>query len=317
MLVAVINAKNYEEAKQQIDAIAGKADAIELRLDYWQPLDLNLLRKLCENISLMTIFTLRHPAQGGNFKSPEEERLQWIEKLCELNPDYFDFEYDISTEFLKKINKLFPKIKIISSYHDFSKMPKELEQLLASMKRPEIYCYKIAVTPNSALDALNLLAFLKDNNKERLTIIGMGESGASTRILGKIYGNHFTFASISSELKTAAGQLTVDTLTHDYFFREINAETKIIVQLAEKSKAFTDPVFYNQYFKEKHKNVVCVGMLVQGKELKDILQIAKNLSIIFLNKLPANKIIPLLDKIDAFVEKTRHLTSSKTLIIYG
>lgn len=283
MLVAVVNAKNSEEAKQQIDAIADKADAIELRLDYWQSLDLNLLKKLLENISLVTIFTLRQPAQGGNFKGSEEARIQWIEKLCELNPDYFDFEYNISSEFLKKINKLFPKIKIISSYHNFSETPKELQQILFTLKRPEVYCYKIAVHANSSLDAFNLLTFLKNNKQERLTVIGMGRLGACTRILGKIYGNHFTFASISSSLETASGQLTVDTLIHDYLFHEINANTEVIVQITEKTKDLKDAIFYNHSFKEKHQNSICVDVTVQKAELKELQSIAKALSMVFLN----------------------------------
>lgn len=278
MLVAVVNAKNYLQAKQQL-ALAEKADAVELRLDYWESLDIEILRKLRKEIDLVTLFTLRTRSQGGYFDGSEVERLQIIQKLCELSPDYFDLEFDISDDFLKKIKTSFPRIKLISSYHNFLETPGDLNQLIKTMEKPEFDNYKIAVKANSTLDSLKLLEFLKENSTYKsLTVIGMGEYGECTRILGPIYGNSFNFSSLRNEFSTAPGQLTLETLIDIYNFRHLDQKTQVFALIGEIENSSFRPLLYNLIFNRVKRNAVCVTLPSNEHELAGILEICARLS---------------------------------------
>ena len=70
--------------------IPGQLDGIELRLDYFDQIDLSSLRLFLQKVGLPVIFALRRADQGGRFLGTEEERLALIESLCSLGPAYVD-----------------------------------------------------------------------------------------------------------------------------------------------------------------------------------------------------------------------------------
>ena len=96
--------------------LSNKIDALELRLDYFP--DINI-EQLIHNINLPIILTLRSKDQGGHYHGDEASRLQTLEKLLSLKPDYVDIEYNVPLQWVRKCKKKYPDTKIICSYHNF------------------------------------------------------------------------------------------------------------------------------------------------------------------------------------------------------
>lgn len=149
MIAVVIKGPSLQDAKKQISqAIALKADLVELRLDLMDPFDLKYL-----NDSIPMIFKVKN--------------------LPEVFPEYVDCEYGLN---------LPEGTKLILSHHNFEETP-DLEALYSEMKKTPADLYKIAVTPKSTTDALRILNFAR--YKPDVIAIGMGPFGEITRILAQ------------------------------------------------------------------------------------------------------------------------------------
>jgi 3-dehydroquinate dehydratase / shikimate dehydrogenase len=148
MLCAIIKGPTIEEAHKQISNAVEQADIVELRLDYFDRLDLSALRTLRFQYSIPMIFSLRSQLQGGTYSQTEEKRLSDIEQLATLKPDYLDLENLIAPDFVEKISSKFPEIKIILSYHNCEETPDDenLDNLYRDMQKIPAFFYKIAVT---------------------------------------------------------------------------------------------------------------------------------------------------------------------------
>lgn len=263
MLITVITASNYTEAFDQIQSVSQKTDGVELRLDYG--LDFSAVKKLRETFSLPMIFTLRKKSQGGLYSKDESERLHMIEKFCELQPEYVDIEYDVSREWIEKLQKQFKNIKWLASYHNFDETPENLEIILQAMQHPVFSFYKIAAQANSTLDALRMFCFLKKNP----TVLGlcMGELGQSTRLLAPIFHPFFIYAAIDENKKAASGQLTLDELISIYHVNQLNAATKIYALLGDPVKQSVGHILHNQAIRFLKQNAVYIKLLISKEEL--------------------------------------------------
>lgn len=105
--------------------------------------------------------------------------------------------------------------KIIASTHNFQDTPSQtqLGAVLESMRESPVDICKIVTTANHPRDNLVVLNFLEDKSRgARLISFAMGSLGIPSRILSPVYGAEFTFAALSSESKTAEGQLSIDDL---------------------------------------------------------------------------------------------------------
>ena len=241
-------------------------------------IDFAIIKKWCQTSSLPLILTLRKISQGGVYPHDEVTRLQTIRDLCAFKPDYVDLEFDIPQDFLCDLQITYPRIKFICSYHDFKSTPDDLGALLAHMQHPAFYAYKIATMAQCTLDALRLLLFVKyQQHATRLTCIGMGEAGTSTRILGPILGNTFTYASVSNEDKTAAGQLTLEELIHTYHVRDLNHASQIYALLGDPVDQSVGHILHNQVIRMLNKNAVYVKLKVSAADLQQVIALCRQL----------------------------------------
>ncbi|MFB6253922.1 MAG: type I 3-dehydroquinate dehydratase [Halobacteriaceae archaeon] len=65
---------------------------------------------------------------------------------------------------------------------------------------------KLAVTPETKTDILDLLAVTESLNQRRIATIGMGEIGRISRIIAPYFGSDMGYAPIRQESNTAPGQ---------------------------------------------------------------------------------------------------------------
>ncbi len=273
MLVAVITGPNFPSIERQIKKVYKIADLIELRFDLFDKIDLTFIQKILNKYPIKTIFTLRRKDQGGQYNRCEKKRLQKIEELIALSPDYFDLEYDIEEAFLEKISKIYPDVKLISSFHDFSKTAKNLDLLYKKMKKRFFSLYKIAVFLKSSLDGLKLLNFSKD--KEDLAVVGLGELGGFTRVLGAVLNSWLTYASVEKPL--VEGQIDIFELINNYNFKKLNTTTKIFALIGNPISQSISHIFHNDLFKKNNQNAVYVKIQIEKKELKKFFELIRDL----------------------------------------
>lgn len=302
MFIVVIPVKNYLNAKQQIEKAQHLADAVELRLDYLNPLDLQVVCALRKEFTLPMVFTLRKRSQGGLYPHDEAQRLQDIRALCQLGPDYMDIEYDVPKDFLENIKKQHPQLTLMGSYHNFTETPEDLNALFKTLQHPCFDTYKIAVQAKQTLDALRMLEFVKTHTYPGvLTGISMGEEGQCTRILSPVVGNALHYCALDENNITAPGQLTLDALLTVYGARKCNKQSKIYALLGSPVHLSVGHILHNQALAFLQENAVYIKLQVARSQLPAVFEISSRLSFAgFSITMPLKKdIIPLLDGIDA------------------
>ena len=239
--------------------IHAQIDAIELRLDLLPCIDLPAIATFLKNSPLPVLLTLR----GG--------RIELIEKLLFLEPDFFDLEYD--TEFLKKILDKYPKTKFILSYHNFEKIPEDLTEIYSSMEQHPVFGLKIAVMVHSSNEAIQMLLFAK--KRPKLCLICMGDIGSFTRVLNF----PFNYTCASEKEKTAPGQLCTDELIDIYRYPSLNRETKIYGLIGDPIEQSIGHIYHNDVFQKRGINAVYLKMVVKEEELKEFISLAKDIGI--------------------------------------
>jgi 3-dehydroquinate dehydratase/shikimate dehydrogenase len=301
MLCVIIKGPSIEEAHQQIVNALEQADIVELRLDYFDRLDLSSLETLRLQYSIPMIFSLRSQLQGGNYSQTEEKRLADIEQLAALKPDYLDLENFIAPDFVSKISSQFPEIKIILSTHNCEETPDDenLEKLYLDMKKIPAFFYKIAVTARHPSDPLRLLSWAKKFDK-KLIAISMGMDGQISRILGPMFGNPVTYAALDENQQSAPGQLTAQLLLNRYRHHSLNPLTRIYGLIGNPVEPSISDETHNGLIAACGLDAVYLKINVRPSELADFLKLAKQLPFSGLSvTMPLKEyIIPCLDEIN-------------------
>ncbi len=193
--------KTLKEFLKNLDKVQGISEMVELRVDHIKNLSENDLQLIRKKTIKEAIFTSR--------------RKETILKALDLGFDYIDVEFSLVEEL--KLSK-FKKTKVIISFHDYKKTPniQELTLIIDRMRECNIEVLKIATMVNDDQDIKNLLQILLNKKKnEKIIVVGMGEKGRITRVLGPLLGSFLTFAS-TSQGETAPGQIDIVKLKKIY-----------------------------------------------------------------------------------------------------
>lgn len=186
--------KTLREFLINLDKVQEISEMVELRVDDIKNLSRKDLEFIRKKTTKEVIFTCR--------------RKEIILKALDLGFDYIDVDFSLimQLELSKSI-----KAKIIVSFHDFKKTPniQELTSTVSRMRECNGEIIKIATMVNNDQDVNKLLKTLLDKKKdEKMIVVGMGEKGKITRILGPLLGSFLTYASTPC-CKTASGQINI------------------------------------------------------------------------------------------------------------
>lgn len=278
LLIGVLAEPDLKTATDVLSQNRSLIDGVELRLDYFNKMDHDELKSWMSQCGLPVMLTLRHQDQGGLFSGSEQERLDLIEAVCALRPAYVDLEYDVPMSYRKRLFEAYPEICFLSSLHDFSATPENLEEVFQKIKTPYAHVYKIATTAQSSLDALRLLSFIQKHSKANKMIgIAMGEEGKPTRILAPVVGSFLTYARLSTHGSTAAGQFSAQELQEVYHFRALNPKTSIFALIGDPIDKSLGALIHNAVFQDAQLNAVYIKMRVQKKEVADFFAEIRNL----------------------------------------
>ena len=190
------------------------ADMIEVRLDYREePINLNYIRI---STSKPLIATNRRKDQGGKTVEPESDRVQLLRDAVKAGFEYVDLASNT-----EGIDKIVPELqgmgaKVIVSYHDFehSLDIQQLESLHNDLAKTGCDIIKIIGWTNCYEDNLPYLEYNRRNPGN--VSFGIGEMGTTSRILAPISGAAYTYASLSSGLELAPGQIPLKALWETY-----------------------------------------------------------------------------------------------------
>lgn len=192
--------KTLTEFLKNLDQVQEISEMVELRVDNVKnlsPKDLELIRQETTKEAILT-----------------SRKKEIILRALDLRFDYVDIDISLITKFriLKKTGT-----KIIVSFHDFKKTPseQELKKIVKKVNKFETNIIKIATMVRKDSDNLKLVKLMSSLHLKKRIIIGMGEKGKITRILGPFWGNFLTYAS-TEHGKSAIGQIDIFELKKIY-----------------------------------------------------------------------------------------------------
>lgn len=209
-----VTGKTTKEFVSNMQKIQEIADFVELRVDTLGALDIEFLDELRQMVHKKAIFTCRRGDEGGEYTGTDEMRVKLLQKAIGM------FEYvDIELSTMRTHNFIRDdKTKIIISYHNFKETPSywDMQKIVYDMNQFKPDILKLATMVNKEYEVTKLYRLLTNKpHKEERIVIGMGEKGRMTRILGPLLGSYLTFAA-SEYGESAPGQIDIDKLKNIY-----------------------------------------------------------------------------------------------------
>ena len=251
--------KDYNELNKKLRECFKKSDLVEIRIDYIPDFDISCIK----NFDLSkVIITLRSKSNGGFFECSEEQRIRILKTF--LNKvGYIDVEYDVQREDLKWFLENRTTTKIILSYHNFNKVPANLEDVIKKLMKQKADIIKVISTCRDITDNIKIVSLInKYKNKTKLIIHNMGETGKISRIIGGLTGNEFTFTSFGNE-PTAPGQIPIDKLKNEYYLDRIKKRFKIVGLIGNPVKHSYSYHIHNFAFNASGLNYLYLNFLVK------------------------------------------------------
>jgi len=275
-LAVPIAARNIDQAGEQIkSARAAGADIIELRTDYLENLNVELLKKLIAKVkntegkNLPIIVTCRDKQQGGAIDYPQKLRVDILAAALKAGAEFIDFEYEnfISIEGQEKIRLALSQSsrgRLILSTHNFETKFDNIGKLYRKILNVcPIAIPKLIYVANHITDCFDAFDLLHQTSSERI-IFCMGAGGLISRILAKKLGCFLTFASIDELNATAPGQLTIKDLKELYRYDYIDTQTKLYGVIADPVEHSLSPAIHNACFGKMQMNKLYLPLLVEG-----------------------------------------------------
>jgi len=209
-----ITAGSAGEALKDIAIANGKADVIELRLDFLEHAGEAVLEELLAACRKPVIVSFRRLNFGASVE--DTERAFILQKAIDLGAALVDLDLRADAGFLRGIISNKKNTGIIVSFHDFDGTPPKEKLLNVLEKEIDLGAdvLKIVTAANSPGDCETVLGLIEEAKKRKKRIIAfcMGEKGIGSRVECLKRGAFLTFASLSPGKESAPGQVPVDEL---------------------------------------------------------------------------------------------------------
>ena len=265
MLIGIIKLDNLEHATQQIIEAYPWVDVFELRLDFYED-NMSTLSAWRKTLKKPIVLTLRTKRDGGENTQNPQERIKKLKKIAQLlQPEYIDIEHHAENKNIEEIKQLLPSIKIIRSYHNLSKTPENLDNILVQMQHHNVDIYKIVPTAKTTHDALRLLSFLRNNKHKNIIAHSMGEKGFFSRILSLAHGSKGCYINATKTILKYGLELKD---IQNYHLKKITIKTKCYALLGDPIHRSPGHVFHNHEFLKSNKDAIYVKISVSKENLK-------------------------------------------------
>ena len=195
-------------------------DLLEIRVDAFADAPQQLLNSLSK-LNLPLILTVRHPLEGAIQPLSASRRRELFLQFLQFAA-FIDIELRSAKTFTPIIDAARARgIKVIFSHHDFKRTPtrKRLQELAGQAQQLGANLFKLATTTATPSDLATLLAFLADEKRIPLSVMGMGQFGKISRLLLAQSGSRLNYGFLDKAqvpgqwpaplLKTRLSELTL------------------------------------------------------------------------------------------------------------
>jgi 3-dehydroquinate dehydratase/shikimate dehydrogenase len=263
MLCPSIRPSSTAEALKLLGELRNSSQIVEMRIDAIRDLD---VPKLLSSPRPKVIITNRRTRDNGSFRGSDTDHLSILSEAVEHGTEYIDVEMQMGKILINKIRSLKKPVKIICSYHDFDKTPRNISAIYGKMKLINADIIKIATMGNSITDTERIFDLLRLARKERRKVIGicMGEYGELSRILGGKFGGYLSYVSPSDGSASGPGQITFEQMENVFHADKIKRSTKIFGLVGNPVKYSKGIYYHNTIFSRHSLDAVYVNILVDN-----------------------------------------------------
>jgi len=264
-LICPLTARDLSGMRAALDAaLAGGADAIEVRLDCLaEPPTAAQLAQLLRGVEAEIILTNRSAGQGGNFHGTPAQRQAVLQRAT---PDAGEtpapcVSVDVEVE-TPPAPPHHGQAKIILSQHHFAGPLADPADVMASIKQTPADVHKLAFMAAGPEDALAALDLLRAADGPTIAL-AMGEAGVASRILAKKFGAFGTFAAVKKGSESAPGQPTLDEFRRLYRWDRIGPATTVYGVIGCPIAHSMSPAIHNASFDATALDAVYVPLRVE------------------------------------------------------
>lgn len=248
-IIVPIKVENLDRLREQAQAaLDGKADMLELRLDYWQNPEtlwhnIGEIMRIGKSYNLKVLVTCRAGWEGGLYSGSEETRMSILKAAANAGANYIDLELKAAQKHLPD----FAPAYTILSFHDFDGMPDDPQEIVDTISTvcPTAIA-KIACKASSITETFRILDLLKAN--PGIIAIAMGYEGIITRLTAGKFGGRLTFAALNNADATAPGQITLEQMTEMYHVHKCSPQTKLFGVIGSPISHSRSPEIHNRAF---------------------------------------------------------------------
>jgi 3-dehydroquinate dehydratase type I len=218
-LVVTVYEETCSAAIEAIRAIALPHDMVEVRAEKFASIDYAALRAATARPILLTF-------RGG----------QTPVAALDAGIDFIDVEWPRVPEVPERT---------VYSHHDYEGM-RDVDAIMGGMWGRGCAQTKMAATPRTFLENVQLLALIGRAEARPTSVIGMGERGLYSRILAPFLGSKLAFVAASNV--AAPGQLTL-ARAHEIY--GVPRAEKVFAIVGNPAGHSLSPVIHNALFREK------------------------------------------------------------------
>jgi 3-dehydroquinate dehydratase/shikimate dehydrogenase len=226
---------------QKIAQYTGQVPYIEVRLDFLEEPEVPSVRP---DQGTDFIATCRPSREGGHYRGEEQRRLDLLQKAAHSGFSWVDLEHDVPES-----PNLPSSTRIVRSYHSFDRFPEDLPTRLQSMRQTGGDVLKLAVSVSTTRQLATLLEWMEPTLEATpCVILGMGDLGQPSRLLGGFLGNSWTYVAEDENSEVAPGQLTLKAATQCYQLPHWTSTPIIYGLLGNPIAHSLSPDIHNQLF---------------------------------------------------------------------
>ena len=258
-------------AEQVAQAKSAGAEAVELRLDYLQELNIDSAKKIIvqtRQTGLPIIATCRDNKEGGVGDWDDDLRTAVLVSAAKAGADFIDCEYQnfIKNKIAEPIKAALEKTdtRLILSSHNFEGKFANLAELYNKIRFTHEGCVpKLVYMAKHINDCFEVFDLLKNKTGD-IIAFAMGQAGVISRIIAKKLGSLVSFASLDAGSETASGQITIEDFKNLYRSDIIDSQTQIYGIIGDPVTHSMSPAVHNAGFAAAGVNKIYLPILIQG-----------------------------------------------------
>ena len=252
-----------------------RTNVLELRLDYLESEDefAELLRGIVPLASRATLIaTCRRKEAGGRFPGSIARQISRLVLAAASGCRWCDLELETLQRLeAATLRKTLGDIRLIASFHDFSRTPARLGQLRKRLEAGGGDAVKIAAVTRHYRELVRLVRTA--HRRRNVIVVPMGEVGTAGRIAAVREGSALAYASVDHAV--APGQLSLAAMQSLYRVERHSRSTELYGVIGNPIGHSLSPLLHNSGFGNRRVDAVLAPFLV--RDLRDFVRAVRPL----------------------------------------